>query len=62
MGDILQEGFGGGATNKPLKAGSVSSDTWKFVSEDAKTLVLAWPYEVIFSDRTKWRSGYKNHF
>lgn len=58
MGSSL-EGMGIGFTDNDLEPGKISSGTWVFISKDAKKLVLAWPYEIAFSDGTIWRSQRK---
>lgn len=51
----MLKGFGGGFTDDPLNPGKSSSGTWEIMSNNAKTIVLALPYEVAFSDGTKWK-------
>jgi|GEM_PF-1811269 len=48
-------GFGGGLTNDPLNAGKSTSGSWSIMSKSAKKVVLAWPYEVAFSDGGVWK-------
>lgn len=55
MGNGLAEGFGGGFTEDRLLPGETDSGTWNILSRNGKTVVLAWPYEVVFSDGSKWK-------
>jgi hypothetical protein len=55
--NYLQEGFGGGFTDRLLKPGKSDSGEWSILSKDGKKVVLAWPYEVAFEDGTKWKSS-----
>jgi len=50
----LVEGFGGGFTDDPLSPGKSRTSQWSILSRNAKKVVLAWPYEVVFSDGSKW--------
>jgi len=54
---LYNEGFGSGFTDETLKPGKTSSGEWAILSRDAKKIVLAWPYEVVFKDGTKWKLG-----
>lgn len=59
MGSSIQDGFGGGYTDDPIRAGGTDTGTWEVLSRDAKKIVIAWPYEVVFEDGTKWESSKK---
>lgn len=50
----IQRGFGGGFSDDKLSPGKTDSGTWEIMSKDGKKVVLAWPYEVVFEDGTKW--------
>lgn len=54
---LLSPGMGGGMTDDPLSPGKIANNTWEILSEDGKSVILAWPREVVFSDGTKWRCG-----
>ena len=49
-------GFGSGQDDRPLNPGRKTSGQWQILSTDAKKIVLAWPYEVVFSDGSKWQT------
>jgi hypothetical protein len=55
LGSSYTKGFGGGFTDDILKAGSSTETDWRIGNNDGKKLVLAWPYEVAFSDGSKWK-------
>lgn len=59
MGDYANVGFGAGQTDSPLRPGKTNTGEWGILSKDAKKIVRAWAYEVVFSDGTKWRSSGK---
>jgi hypothetical protein len=59
MGNSLNEGFGGGYTDRSLSPGKVSSGQWSILSGNAKKNLKAWPTEIAFNDGTKWKSSYK---
>lgn len=50
------EGFGAGFDDNTINPGKKKSGTWSISSRDAKTITKAWPYEIVFSDGTKWKS------
>jgi hypothetical protein len=54
MGVSVMEGFGGGFTDRPINPGKIDGATWDILSRNGKTVVLAWPNEIMFSDGTKW--------
>ncbi len=54
MGSSLQEGYGGGFTDDSLHPGRTEVSEWSILSRDGKKVELAWAYEVVFSDGTKW--------
>ena len=49
------DGLGGGFADEVLKPNSTSSGEFDVLSKDGKNIILAWPYEVAFSDGTKWK-------
>lgn len=51
----LSEGWGGGFTDDPLKPGSSDYGQWSILSKDGKKILIAYPYEVVFKDGTKWK-------
>lgn len=57
MGTSLQEGYGGGFTDDSLRPGRTEVSEWSILSRDGKKVELAWPYEVVFADGTKWELG-----
>lgn len=56
---ILGDGFGAGYDDTGLKKGKTVSNQWSLSGEDAKKIVNAWPYEIVFEDGTKWKSESK---
>jgi len=54
MGSGLLAGYGSGMDDEKLKAGKTVTNQWGITSGDAKKIVLAWPFEVVFEDGTKW--------
>ena len=54
MGTSMAEGFGSGFTDDILKPGKSETSEWGILSRDGKKVELAWPYEVAFTDGTKW--------
>lgn len=54
------EGFGNGFSDETIKPGKTRTSKWNILSKDARKSLLAWPYEVAFSDGTKWKSTYKS--
>lgn len=55
---VMQEGFGGGFSDRSLGVGKTDDGTWEIMSRDGKRVVKAWPYEIAFEDGTKWQSGH----
>jgi hypothetical protein len=53
----LTKGYGGGFDDDPLNPGKSRTSQWSILSGDAKKVVLAWPYEIAFSDGSKWKVG-----
>jgi len=49
------KGFGGGFTDDELSPGKTDSGTWPVYSRDGKKIIIAWPYEVAFSDGSHWK-------
>lgn len=56
MGTSITEGFGGGYSDDALGPGKTDSGVWSILSRDGKKVVLAWPYEVVFEDGSKWKA------
>jgi len=50
----LTKGFGSGFDDNPLSPGKSKTGEWSILSNDGKKVILAWPYEVVFKDGTKW--------
>ena len=50
----LNSGWGGGFDDDGLGVGRVTNSTWNVLSKDGKKILIAYPYEVAFSDGTKW--------
>jgi hypothetical protein len=50
----LQEGWGSGFTHNPLRPGGTDYGQWSILSRDGKKVLIAYPYEVVFKDGTKW--------
>lgn len=61
MGGLLKKGFGNGFDDATLRPERIGNGTWSISSQDAKKIVLAWPYEVAFEDGTKWEIGTIDH-
>lgn len=57
MGTSFFEGFGNGFTDDILYPNQTTSASWDINSGNAKKIVLAWPYEVVFSNGEKWEIG-----
>ena len=51
------EGFGSGEDDDPLGPGKTRTSQWNINSRNAKKVIIAWPYEVVFSDGTKWKTS-----
>jgi hypothetical protein len=50
----LREGWGGGFTDDLLKPGASEYGEWSILSRDGQKVLIAYPYEVVFKDGTKW--------
>lgn len=50
----LREGWGGGFTDDALRPGASDYGQWSILSRDGKKVLIAYPYEVVFKDGTKW--------
>jgi hypothetical protein len=55
LGSSYLLGLGSGFSDDILKAGRSTESDWNVYSKDGKKLVLAWPYEVAFTDNSKWK-------
>lgn len=55
MGNSSLRGFGGGFSDQELAPGKTNFSEWSIFSRDGKKIILAWPYEVAFSDGSKWK-------
>ena len=53
MGGVI-DGFGSGFTDKTMRPNKSLTMTWGISSGNAKKVILAWPFEVVFSDGSKW--------
>jgi hypothetical protein len=51
----LREGWGGGFSDDPLKPGASDYGQWGILSRDGKKVLIAYPYEVVFKDGSKWK-------
>ena len=47
-------GWGGGFTDDKLRSGATKYSKWDILSGDEKKILIAYPYEVVFEDGTKW--------
>jgi hypothetical protein len=54
MGNPLTEGVGSGFTDDILRPGKSTTGVWNIYSKDGKKVLSARPYEVAFTDGTKW--------
>lgn len=54
MGDYSNIGYGYGFTDDKIKPNKTATKYWNIYSKDGKNVVLAWPYEVVFDDGSKW--------
>jgi hypothetical protein len=50
----LQQGWGGGFTDDALRPGATDYGEWDILSRDGKKILIAYPYEVVYKDGTKW--------
>lgn len=55
MGMGVYAGFGSGATDRKIRSKKSMTLEWDVSSRNAKKIILAWPYEVVFSDGTTWK-------
>lgn len=55
MGNVLDDGTGGGFTDQILKPGRTDSGIWNIYSKDGKKILAARAYQVAFSDGTSWK-------
>lgn len=54
-GSYTKRGYGGGFTDDiKLKQGQSLTEEWDILSSNGKTIIMAWPTEVVFSDGSKW--------
>ncbi len=51
----LKQGWGGGFTDDALRPGATDYGEWDILSKDGKKILIAYPYEVVFKDGTKWK-------
>ncbi len=54
VGGVFNNGWGGGFDDEGLGVGNTTSSNWNILSKDGKKILIAYPYEVAFSDGTKW--------
>lgn len=50
----VYKGWGTGFSGDALRPGATDDGTWDALSSDGKKIIIAYPYEVAFSDGTKW--------
>jgi hypothetical protein len=50
----LREGWGGGFTDDAIRPGASDYGEWSILSKDGKKILIAYPYEVVYKDGTKW--------
>ena len=55
FGELADEGKGYGFTEERLKPNRTNSSVWKMLSRDAKKIIMARAYEIVFTDGTKWK-------
>lgn len=55
VGGLYRNGWGGGFDDEGLSAGRTTSSTWNVLSKDGRKILIAYPYEIAFSDGTKWK-------
>lgn len=55
MGSSFNSGEGRGFTDETLRPGKSTYGEWSILSRDAKKILYARPYEVVYSDGTKWK-------
>ena len=53
-GNSILKGWGAGFTDSELGIGSITYGTFEILSKDGKKILIAYPYEVAFTDGTKW--------
>jgi hypothetical protein len=53
-GNSILKGWGAGFTDSELGIGTTTYGTWEILSKDGKKILIAYPYEVAFTDGTKW--------
>ena len=54
VGGVFNNGWGGGFDDEGLGVGNTTSSNWSILSKDGKKILIAYPYEVAFTDGTKW--------
>lgn len=54
MGNSFIKGFGAGFSDDGIKPNQVLTGEWGIYSEDAKKVLMAWPYEIVFENGDKW--------
>ena len=54
MGGVI-DGFGSGFADKTIKPNKSMTMSWDISSRNAKKVILAWPFEVVFTDGTTWK-------
>jgi hypothetical protein len=55
VGGLYRNGWGSGFDDEGLSTGRTTSSTWNVLSKDGRKILIAYPYEVAFSDGTKWK-------
>lgn len=54
VGGVFSNGWGGGFDDEGLGVGNTTSNNWNVLSKDGKKILIAYPFEVAFSDGSKW--------
>jgi hypothetical protein len=54
LGGLYRNGWGGGFDDEGLSVGRTTSSVWNVLSKDGRKILIAYPYEVAFTDGTKW--------
>lgn len=55
MGSYTSKGVGSGYDDDPISAGKSRTSSWSLTTSNVKKVVMAWAYEVVYEDGTKWK-------
>lgn len=55
FGEMADNGQGHGVSDETIKPNQTRIGVWEVRSRDGKKIILAKPYEVVFSDGSKWK-------